>query len=368
MVFEDILTRLPSQYLKLDKHIRSIHDKYSHHYELGMEMSCARSPDDDSIAFMPFAESFSKKSYQIGEDTNDVSLLRQAVYQLTPRADRACFSQFNFRIHMGNPDMIEIFISTHVCGRHPPHNRKTYQAYTDRRDQIQQKSLLFIDQYRKAHIPMVEGSRYPYEVTSDLAAAADLCESYNKAFRVFHDTEIRRSTPRLNLHMAFDAGFLSDLPSELRGLIMNKIDGGIISYIPGQFCRRMESTEAAWVSMVMSRLESTEKETQMLRDEVGSFTAKVKSKVNKIELNLKPTIKARIREALEDFGADLEKLKDDVYMEISQRNLELESSGMEQFQKLRDLIADLESQISGVASNCDTRLEEIESKMESSSD
>ena len=91
-------------------------------------------------------------------------------------------------------------------------------------------------------------------------------------------------------------------------------------------------------------------ETQMLRDEVGSFTAKVESKVSKIELNLKPTIKARIREALEDFGADLEKLKDDVYMEISQRNLELESSGMEQFQKLRDLIADLESQISGVAS------------------
>eukprot|EP00891_Asterochloris_glomerata_P005812 jgi/Astpho2/5812/fgenesh1_pg.00080_%23_63_t len=130
----------------------------------------------------------------------------------------------------------------------------------------------------------------------------------------------------------------------------------------------MESPQAEWVTMVMSRLESNEKENQVLRDEMGSFTSKVNSKVSKLEHNIKPTVKARIREALEDFGADLEKLKDDVYMEISQRNLELESSGMEQFQKLRDLIADLENQISGVASNCDTRLEEIESKMETSSD
>ena len=124
----------------------------------------------------------------------------------------------------------------------------------------------------------------------------------------------------------------------------------------------MESPQAEWVTMVMSRLEELEKENQVLRDDMSSFTSKVESKVSKVERDIKPIVKARIREALEDLGVDLEKLKDDVYMEISQRNLELESSGMEQFQKLRDLIADLDSQISGVASDCDTRLEELESK------
>lgn len=233
--FENILKKLPSRYLELDLCVRRIYAKYSHHYTLGMEMSCAASPDDNSISFMPLAESYKKCFYT--DEEKDISLLRYITYQLIPIANKPFKSGFTFTVKMCTPDVVNIYIATYA--RDPVNqwisNRK---SYLEQQSKIKEQFLLFIDQYNtKAAIPMRRCTSFTNQIVSEPISkeGENLCEWYNTAFNVFHDTETRMSTPRFNLHMAFDMGFLSDLPLELRELIMNKIDCGNLSYIPGQF-------------------------------------------------------------------------------------------------------------------------------------
>ena len=78
-----------------------------------------------------------------------------------------------------------------------------------------------------------QSTLYSYGVTARLGRAEPL-ESFRRTFHVYHQALLYRLSPRLNLHMLYDAGFLDFMPLELKEAIMDKIDVGHLRYRPGQ--------------------------------------------------------------------------------------------------------------------------------------
>lgn len=104
-------------------------------------------------------------------------------------------------------------------------------------DLIEDRSKTLVSHGRDVPFSLTEG--YPDEVLmtlpdSDEASAEAFCERFDRSFSSYHDTLFKRMTPRFNLHMAFDAGLMEDLPIELREMIMSKINVGRLTYRPGQ--------------------------------------------------------------------------------------------------------------------------------------
>lgn len=237
---QNILDKLPDHLVKLDSCFRDIQDRYSDYYVAGMEMCCAYSVSDNRIAFMPLAESCGR-SYYLSEEKRDIGLLREIQYQITPTARKQCSSDFNFSVKVGPPVSVEFYIASYCRQqRGEIHQHNSRQSRLNEENVMRKRLLPFIDRYKKAGIGIAFNvtdrypDRYRYRVVSGAHHTDALCGFFAKVFGIYHDTEIMASIPRFNLHIAFDSGFLKEFPLELKELIMDKIDCGKLSYVPGQ--------------------------------------------------------------------------------------------------------------------------------------
>lgn len=139
------------------------------------------------------------------------------IYAFIPKHFRRIRSEYNISVRMSSSTFV--YIQQYYDG----HDASARQVIEDRSREFQKHSEL----------PFGISAGYPDEVILGVETP-DPEEFFRKTFSSYHETLYERLTPRLNLHMAYDSGFLADVPYEIKALIMDKIDVGHLSYHPGQ--------------------------------------------------------------------------------------------------------------------------------------
>lgn len=163
-----------------------------------------------------------KANYRCSLSQDDHSSATRLTYTFKPKSYTQICSEYYIRVRMNSP-LVEVYIQQMYEAK------RGCDAATMRK-LIEDRSRAFV---MYSDIPFAISAGYPDEVSAEIHDL-DFEESFKKTFGMYHETLSRRLSPRLNLHMAYDNGFLEDMPYELKATIMDKIDAGHLTYHPHQ--------------------------------------------------------------------------------------------------------------------------------------